>query len=156
VPDRGKLIAMISSHQKLLVTTPVLAALALVASGCNNSNNTTGPTPTLVTETFSGSLPQGGTDVHSFTVNSDGNQLLAGFTAIGPATVTSLGVGVAVWDPTSSTCGLNQSQNPGTVGSTAISVQAGQGPYCVRVFDGGNTPIPAGTTATYTIQVQHY
>jgi hypothetical protein len=135
----------------------MLVALALATSGCtNNSNNTTtGPTPTLVTETFTGSLGQGGTDIHNFTVNSDGNQLLAGFTTIGPAAVTALGVGIALWDATSSTCGLNQSQNgSATVGSTAISATAGSGPYCVRIYDGGN--ITAGTTATYTLQVQHY
>jgi hypothetical protein len=149
---------MISSHRQLLPASVILVTLALGASGCNNSNNsnTTGPTPTLVTETFTGSVPQGGTDSpHPFTVNSSGNQLLAGFTAIGPATVTSLAVGVALWDPTTSTCGLNQSQTlAATVGSTAISATAGSGAYCVRVFDGGN--ISTGTTATYTLQVQHY
>jgi len=150
---------MISSPRKLLAVSPVVAALALIASGCNNSNNSTGPTPVLVTETFNGSVQQGGTDTpHTFTVTSDQTQLLAGFTAIGPSgTVTSLGVGVAQWDTTSSTCGLNQpggQNNAATVGSTAISATAGAGAYCIRVFDGGN--IPAGTTATYTLQVQHY
>jgi len=150
---------MISSPRQLLPAAVVVVALALVASGCtNNSNNSniTGPTPTLVTETFTGSLGQGGTDTpHTFTVNSSGNQLAAGFTSIGPTTVTSLGVGVAVWETASNTCDLNQSQNgAATVGSTAISATAGQGSYCLRIYDGGN--IPAGTTATYTVQVQHY
>lgn len=63
--------------------------------------------------------------------------------------------GIAIWDPTSSTCGLNQTQdNAAPVGSTAISVTAGSGPLCVRVYDGGN--LTAGTTASYTLQVQHY
>ena len=150
---------MISSHRKLLAVSPVLAALALVAmmaSGCNNSNNSTGPTPQLVTETFNGSVQQGGTDnPHTFTVTSDQTQLLAGFTAIGPSTVTSLGIGIGQWNASSSTCGLNQSQNTAaTIGATAINATAGAGAYCVRVFDGGN--ISAGTTATYTVQVEHY
>jgi hypothetical protein len=150
---------MISSPRQLLPASVVLVALALGVSGCNNSNNSnsTGPTPTLVTETYSGSLVQGGTFTHQpFTVTSSGNQLLAGFTAIGPATVTALGIGIGAWDPTASTCGLNQTQVVAApVGSTAISATGvPAGAYCVRVFDGGN--VGTGTTATYTVQVQHY
>jgi hypothetical protein len=35
-----------------------------------------------------------------------------------------------------------------------LSGTPNSGAYCVRIYDGGN--IPAGATASYTLQVQHY
>jgi hypothetical protein len=64
-------------------------------------------------------------------------------------------MGIGVWDTTTSTCGLNMSQNDAAKsGSTGISGTANSGAYCVRVYDGGN--IPAGGDATFSIQVQHF
>ena len=145
--------------KSISIVSGILIALAAAVSGCSNNssnnNNLTGPTPPIVTETFNGSIGQGGTDVHPFTVNNSGYQLLVGFTTISPASITSLGIGIANWDSSSSTCGLNQTQNStATVGSTALSGTVGSGPLCVRVYDGGN--VTAGTTVSYTIQVQHY
>jgi hypothetical protein len=142
----------------------LMFALTLVAAaasfGCTNnaSSNTgiTGPTPTVVTETFNGSIGQGGTMIHNFTVNNSGYTLLAGFTSISPSTVTSLGLGIASWDPTGQTCGLNQTQNDASkIGSTAINATAPSGPFCVRVYDGGNVTDPS-VTVTYTVQIEHY
>jgi hypothetical protein len=80
---------------------------------------------------------------------------MAGFTSVTPTSVAALGMGVGAWDATTSTCGLNQSQNDAAKsGSTAISGTAAAGNYCIRVYDGGN--IPEGVTASYTLQVQHY
>jgi hypothetical protein len=108
-----------------------------------------------MTETFNGSINQGGAMVHSFNVATTGNTVLAGFTALSPATVTALGLGIGVWDTTSSVCGLNVSQNDVShSGSTALNGTANAGAYCMRVYDGGN--IPAGVTVSYTLQVQHY
>jgi len=82
-----------------------LGTFAAAASfGCTNngtsSSNTglTAPTPTVVTETFNGSIGQGGTMIHNFTVNTSGYTLLAGFTSISPSTITSLGLGIGNWD----------------------------------------------------------
>ncbi len=146
------------SHRQYLL--PILAiVLSVGAAGCTNNDGsgstTTGPTPNLVTETFTGTVTQGGTDIHPFTVNNTGFTLLAAFTVINPSTVPALGVGIGNWDATNSICGLNQTQNDtSTVGSTAISVTAPSGPFCVRVYAGVN--VPAGTTATYTLQLEHY
>lgn len=151
---------MICSQNKYLF--PVFAiAIAIGAAGCtNNGNNsnlgTTGPTPTIVTEMHSGSIMQGTTDIYSFTITNAGLNLLVGFTSISPNTIPALGVGIGAWDPTSSTCGLNQLQATAGVGATAITTPSGapSGPFCIRVSDGGN--VPAGTTVTYTVEVQHY
>jgi hypothetical protein len=149
---------MQDSGKRMLSRLPVLVALALAATACGDSSSDssslpTSPTPTIVTDTFSGSITQNGTATHTFSVTTGGYSLLAGYTSIAPANLTALGIGIAAWDGT--TCGLNQSQNDiGRAGNTAISGTAAAGNYCVRVYDGGN--IPEGTTVTYTLAVQHY
>jgi hypothetical protein len=146
--------------RQLMFALGLLAAAASFGCTNNNSNNSipTGPTPNLVTETFNGSITQGTTMIHNFTINTAGYTLAAGFTSISPATVLSLGVGIGVWDPTAQTCGLNQLQNnTATTGSTAISYTSGapNGTYCARVYNGGGITDPS-VTVTYTLQVEHY
>ncbi len=145
------------SSQRLFAAVVVTA---LAAAGCGSSSDSTTPTlttptPTVVTETFNGSITQGGAAVFNFTVNNTGYTLLAGFTSLSPASVTALGLGIGVWDPSSSTCGLNITQNDvSRAGSTAINGTASAGPYCMRVYDAGN--LASDVTASFTIQVQHY
>jgi len=128
--------------------------------GCGSSSNaSTLTTPTvaarLATDTFTGSIDQNGTAVFPFTVTTSGYGLLAGYTSISPASIAALGLGVGAWDASSSTCSLNVSQNDtGRSGSTALSGTPNSGSYCLRVYDAGN--IPAGMSASYTVQVQHY
>jgi len=108
-----------------------------------------------VTENFTGSIGQNGTNVHPFTVTNSGYSLLAGFTSLSPASVTALGMGIGTWDASASTCSLNLSQNDtARTGNTGVTGTPGSGSYCLRIYDGGN--VPAGTTVTYTVQVQHY
>jgi alanine dehydrogenase len=147
--------------KRSLLLLPLLAALTLASSACSNSSDSsltlpsTTSTGTSSTETFSGSITQNGTAIHSFTVKTGGYTLMAGYTSIEPASIAALGLGVGAWDASTSACGLNLSQNDtGRSGSTAVSGTAGAGNYCIRVYDGGN--VGAGVTATYTLQVQHY
>jgi hypothetical protein len=148
---------MLSSHR---LAVPVVVIALAAAAGCSSSSSSTTPTvttptPTVITETFNGSLGQGGNAVFNFTVQTTGNTLLAGYTSITPATVTALGLGIGIWDPTSSTCGLNLTQNDVShSGSTAISGTASAGTYCMRAYDAGN--LTSDVTASFTIQVQHY
>ena len=149
---------MPSSHRLLIP----LVAIALPAAACGSSSSSsalstsTSPTPTVVTETFTGSIGQGGTAVFNFTVTNSGYGLLAGYTTISPNTVTALGMGIGAWDSGTQTCGLNQTQNDiARSGSTALSGTAGAGAFCIRVYDGGNIPT-ADVTASFTVQVQHY
>jgi hypothetical protein len=146
------------------VRRPFCLALSIVSmfwlTGCGSSSSgstLTTPTPpaTLATDTFTGSIEQDGTVVYPFTVTSSGYGLLAGYTSISPSSVSALGLGIGNWDPSTSTCSLNVSQNDtGRSGSTAVSGTPGSGNYCLRIYDAGN--IPAGVTASYTVQVQHY
>jgi hypothetical protein len=144
-----------------LLLLPFVAALALAVSACSNSSSdsttTTLPssTATQSTETFTGTIGQNGSVVHSFGVKTGGYSLLAGITAISPTSVQSLGIGIGAWDANTSTCGLNITQNDSAkAGSTAISGTASAGNYCVRVYDGGN--LTADVKVDYTVQVQHY
>jgi hypothetical protein len=125
-------------------------------SACGSSSTGTSPTtPTLSTDTFNGSLDQNEARLHSFTVTSSGYTLLVGFTSISPSSVAALGIGIGSWDTSTSTCSLNVTQNDSAKsGSTALSGTPNSGGYCLRIYDGGN--IPAGVTASYMIQVQHY
>jgi hypothetical protein len=136
----------------------IVAVVSLAGCGSNSSGSTlTTPTATatLATDTFTGSIEQNGTAVYPFTVTSSGYGLLAGYTTISPSPVAALGLGIGAWDTTTSTCSLNVSQNDtGRSGSTALSGTPANGSYCLRIYDAGN--IPAGVTASYTVQVQHY
>jgi hypothetical protein len=141
----------------LCLTVVAFALLVGACGGSSTTTSTTAPssTATLSTETFTGSIGQNATSVHQFTVNASGYALLAGYTGLAPSSVTALGLGIGAWDSTTSTCGLNLSQaDVARSGSTAISGTANAGGYCVRVYDGGN--VPAGTSVSYTVQVQHY
>ena len=133
----------------------MVGVAACGSSGSNSTVTTPTTTATLATETFTGSIDQNGTAVYPFTVTTSGYALLAGYTSISPASIAALGMGIGAWNATSSTCSLNVSQNDtGRSGSTALSGTPNSGSYCVRVYDAGN--IPAGVSATYTVQVQHY
>ena len=136
----------------------IVAMFWLVGCGSSSSaSSLTAPTTaaTLATNTFTGSIEQNGTAVYPFTVTTAGYGLLAGYTSITPASVAALGLGIGSWDASTSTCSLNVSQNDtGRSGSTAISGTPSNGNYCLRIYDAGN--VPAGVTASYTVQVQHY
>ena len=134
----------------------LLSVLWLPACG-SDSSSVTSPEAvvTLVTDTFSGSIEQNGSSVHAFTVTNSGYSLLAGFTNLSPSSVAALGLGIGSWDSATSTCSLNVSQNDtARSGNTGLSGTPNAGSYCLRVYDGGN--IPGGSTAAYTVQVQHY
>ena len=134
----------------------LLSALWLTACGSNNDSNLTPqPAPaTLVTETFSGTIGQNEIMVHPFSVTSSGT-LMTGYTALSPTSVTALGLGIAVWDASTQTCGLNISQNDAArSGNTGLTGTPSPGYFCVRAYDGGN--VPAGVAVSYTLQVQHY
>ena len=125
------------------------------SSGSNLTTPTTTTTATLATDTFTGTIDQNGTAVYPFTVTSAGYGLLAGYTSITPTSVAALGLGIGSWDATSSTCSLNVTQNDASrSGSTALTGTPGSGSFCLRIYDAGN--IPAGITASFTVQVQHY
>ena len=137
-----------------------LAGLALVActacSGGSNSGSATAPsTPPLAptSDTFTGSVPVGGSDVHSFVVNLANGQVTADLTAAGPPTTILMGLGIG--SLSNGTCSLFP--NLSVVVSPGPSPQTGgnnvpSGTYCVAIFDVGNQLVDV----SYSVTVTHY
>ena len=132
----------------------VLAAglCGFVASCGNNSTPTTPTTPsaTTVTETFSGELTIGQTQVHTFTVKA--GVVTATLTSLSPLSTAALGMSLGVWDGTN--CGITAINDASVVSSTVTGTAAQALTLCLRVYDVGN--IPDGTTYSYTAAAVHY
>jgi len=137
---------------KLWGSTLVVCVLA--GAACSDSNSTPDfvqPTPTLVTESFNGSVAVGGTDFHNFTVTTAGAVNVT-LTAAGPPPTIFMGLGVGT--PSASTCALLTGGYVTTpAGATAqLSGTIAAGSYCVVVSDVGNQTGPI----TYGVTVTHY
>ena len=129
-----------------------VALLAVAAAGCKGTANTTlTPSPANTTNTFSGSLTQGATNFHQFTVQTYGPVTVT-LTAVGPLATMGLGAGIGIWD--GSTCGASLSYTTAAkMGVAALNVDFTSGNYCLRVYDSGN--IPTDWTVTYTVDILH-
>jgi hypothetical protein len=136
------------------LTLSALVVCVLAGAACGDSNSTPNfvqPTPTLITENFTGTVAVGGNDVHPFNVTSSG-QLNVTLTAAGPPPTIYMGLGVGT--PSGSTCPLLSNGSVATpAGTTAqLSGTINSGSYCVTVFDVGNQTAPV----TYAVTVTHY
>ena len=131
-----------------------LAALALLlgAAGCKSSSNTTTTTSstTRTTDTFTGTVPVGGHDFHSFTVSASGQIDVTLTAATPPSTVV---MGLSIGTPGDGVCPAVAGGSVKTAaGATAqLSGIGSPGTLCVDVKDAG------GQTATvsYTVTVLH-
>jgi hypothetical protein len=140
--------------------TAVGLALVLVAAaacGGGDSNGTiAGPTGTVVTDTFTGTvaLPIGGVlqaDIHNFTVTVAGTVSVTLVSAGPPPTIT---MALAIGNPsTTGTCSiLSGGSTAAAASSTAqLSGTLAAGTYCVAVGDLGNALQPIN----YTVTVAH-
>jgi hypothetical protein len=134
-----------------------LIAAAVFAASCGGS--TTSPTvvtpanPTVVTETFTGTVQIGGTNVHTFTVNAPGT-LSVTMTAAGPPATITMGLGIG--NPSASgTCVFLSGGTTQATASTTTPQLSGSlatsGVYCVAIGDIGNAAGPI----TYSLTVSH-
>src|SRR5262249_14155640 len=132
-----------------------LAVCVLAGAACGGSDNSTPnfvmPTPTLVTESFTGAVAVGGTDFHTFSVANSG-AISVTLTAAGPPATIYVGLGVGT--PSMATCTLLTNGAVATpAGTTAqLSGTISAGSYCVSVFDIGNQT----GDITYAVTVTHY
>ncbi len=148
---------------------PVLSALAalllVVSTGCGKS--ATAPSPTLQTETFTGTLQPLGSDFKTVTVSftqsiTDLSVSVDSLKKVSDASaVTGITIGVGFGTVSGSTCSLQVQTPTANLGQELSAPNgAGAGTYCVEIFD-----CPTGSTGcsstltepvTYSMTVRHY
>jgi hypothetical protein len=146
----------------------LLVAVAAVASACDDNNNLstpTGPTtpPTVITETFKGTLLKNAAYTHPFTVTDSGDVSVFLLQSVDPANPDNnaipIGVSLGTWNSISGSCAVvvasdnivpvntdNASQGQLVGRATAA------GNLCVRVYDVG---FVTGST-NYELLIDHY
>ena len=134
----------------VFLSRAALLALALFGAACDNGDlDVTIPTPTLVTETFTGTVTLNGAVSHGFTAQSAGTTV-AEITAIDPAG-SFVGFQMGTWSGVVCTAVL--SNDAGTLSSILSAQTQSAASLCVRLHD------PNGTltdkTVTYTVKVVH-
>jgi hypothetical protein len=130
------------------VACALFAAISLAAPAC--SGNGSGTLPSTVTETFSGTVPVGGSDYHDFTVNSEGAVNVTLTTAGPPSDVV---MGLAVGLPTGTSCAPLEDASIHTAAGTSIQLPGlvTASTMCVVVSDIGNDT----AAVNYTVTVAH-
>jgi len=134
------------------ILAALVLALAVSAAACvqtDPTSNLTAIPQTILNDTFSGTIPVGGNDIHDFSLTQGGGVITIALNAINPANTIAL---ITIGFVQNGVC--VPSIGPGTalVGqsvSTQISVLPGD--YCVVMAAGSN----AGVPVTYTIVVSH-
>ena len=136
------------SH-RLLSNALVLVSLMSLAACSNPFSSTPSTTTGPGTDTFSGSLSQGGALTFTYTVTTAGTVSVT-LTAVSPATTSALGLGMGTNN--NGTCTVTNSTSAAIAGSAAqLSATENPGSYCVKVSDLGNL----ATTSTVTVTVAH-
>jgi hypothetical protein len=127
----------------------VLASLALTSCGGGTPTSSATPTPEVKTETFSGTVAQGGAGVHPFTVAVQ-SAITATLTSLSPQTTITVGFGIGT--PSGTTCTLvSGAYSEAAKVGYAVSGTIAAGSYCVTVYDIGNLSGPND----YVITVSH-
>jgi hypothetical protein len=135
----------------LLVLSVTTAACTSSADTSSLTSTTTSPSATLVTDTFTGTVPVGSSDIHTFVLSQAG-ELDVTLTAAGPPPTIFMGIGVGTLSGTScvflsgSTANVQASTTAQLAGSNIAA-----GTYCVAVYDIGNQAAPV----TYALTVVH-
>jgi pectate lyase len=138
-------------HSLLILLTLTLSASACTTSADTGALTTPAPSVTLTTETVSGTVPVGGSDIHNVVLSQAG-ELDITLTAAGPPSTIFMGLGIGTLS--GSTCvflsGGTTNVQAGTTPQLSGSSMAA-GPYCVEVYDIGNEASPV----TYALTVVH-
>jgi hypothetical protein len=112
--------------------------------------------PTMVTDTFSGSINKNGAASHRFTALAAGT-ITSTLTAVGPDAVGAdgaalvVGFGVGLWSGTTCTISPGSAQDRAVQSAVLYANVNAPGELCVRVFDVGNVT----DSVDYTVTVVH-
>jgi hypothetical protein len=131
---------------------PALAAsLAIVAAcGGNNSSSSTTPSAARTTESFSGTVPLGGSAFHSFRVSATGQTEVTLTAASPPATVV-MGVALGTVDDAGCTPLAGGMVNTPAGSSPQLAGLTSAATLCVQIKDVGSQTGPV----TYSVSVTH-
>jgi hypothetical protein len=137
-----------------LLRSSVILAMVLVAIGCDNGPSPTDPSeePTLVTQTFTGTIPRNGSQIHDFTATAAG-RVTATVTSISPANAPVFGFSLGTWDALNSVCTAVRTNNAALPQSVLDGNVTAPSALCIRLFDSTGT-IPANEPINYTVTVQ--
>jgi hypothetical protein len=127
--------------------------LTLFAWGCGETptspTNTTGTTAPTISETFSDTLVQGGSNTH--TLHAAAGSVTTQVLGIGPVSTLVIGVKIGTWS--NGVCTAVVTSETATTGTLLLGTATSSIDLCMSVYDVGN--IAEGASATYSIQVVH-
>ena len=131
----------------------LLSAPAALAAACGDTTTGPTPTPTMITETFTGNVNPAGGATHSF-ITLTGGSIKATLTAVGPDATKNVGFSLGTFNSTLNTCTV-VFDNPAALQAFEFSANASSiGAYCVRIYDNGNITTD-NVPYSYTITVVH-
>ena len=142
-----------SCHRRLLLI-PLLAAVA-ACGGNKDPFLPTGPStlPTVLTETFSGTLTRNSAYTHPFSVTDSGDVSVFLITSVDARDANSsipIGVSLGTWNGAS--CAIVIANDNVAPGSSITGRATAAGNLCVRVYDVGFVP----AASTYELLIDHY
>ena len=140
------------------------AVFVSLAAGCGSP---TAPTPTLQTETFTGTLQPLGVDFKTFSINytqspTDLSVTVGTLTTVASASpVTGITIGIGVGSVSGSTCVMQVQTPSAALGQELFAPNgASAGTYCVQIFDCPTGATGCASTLTepvnYSLTVKHY
>jgi len=132
-----------------LSTAVACASLVFLVGACGSSSSPTA-TPTAapnVTDTFNGTLAQGGSASYNFTLASDGT-ITVTLVSLSPQSTITMGMGLGT--PGTTGCVVASTQENVKVG-VPLQTTLSAGPYCLTFYDLGNM---IGANA-YTLTILH-
>jgi hypothetical protein len=127
-----------------------LLGMAAAAPACGGTlaNLPTAPTPTISTDTFSGTLTRNGAATYPFAALQSGN-VTASLTSVGSDNTIPIGLGLGTWN--GSACQILLANDSATPGVLVKAIVNAAGSLCVRVYDVGNVVGPL----SYEVNVVH-
>ena len=135
------------------VTLAFTLVLPLFGAGCGNDLLTAispSTPPTVVTDTFTGTVTRNGATSHPFPIaSSAGGEVTATLKTIAPDGAAVVGMSLGTWNGTG--CQAIISNDRATVSSAILGRATSAGTLCVRIFDVGALSGPQD----YEVQVAH-
>ena len=133
----------------------ILLTLVVPSLACDNSSSSsavTTPTTPLTSQTFTGSVPVGGSSSNTTFVVATSGEVDITLTSLGPPANIIMGMAIGIPSSTDSSCAAPLSAGQNVQASTTPLVGTLQaGTYCVKLYDVGYQTAPIN----YTITVAH-